>query len=116
MTAVRKYVNDGGVLLVDLTGGSGSFDESIRTSLLFTAFNSATPLAVQPNYPLLQAGHSGMEDLSRFRLRPYAIEKSGRTAGAAQLLQGSGKGSCHFHESGHHLRPAQHSHLGHIGI
>ena len=95
VAAVQKYVNDGGVLLIDLAGGGGAFDETIRTSLLFPAFNNSNLLAIQPNHPLLQAGNSGMENLSRLRLRPYAIEKIGTGGGSIHYLK-AGKGHVIF--------------------
>lgn len=95
VAAVKKYVEDGGVLLIDLTGGKGAFDESIRSSLLFAAFPSANPLLLQPYHPLLQASGSGMEDLSRSKLRPYAIEKIGASGGTIDYFK-AGKGHVIF--------------------
>ena len=93
--AVKKYVDDGGVLLIDLTGGTGSFDQSIRSSLLGIAFPSSNLGFIPPTHPLLQPGPSGMEDLTHSRLRPYAIEKLGTSGNNLSLFK-SGKGHVIF--------------------
>jgi hypothetical protein len=76
--AVRRYVEAGGVLLIDETGGNGAFIESVRDTLLANAFPSAVPVGLDPRtHPLFRAGgeDSGMSDLSHPRLRPYATER-----------------------------------------
>ena len=76
--AIRRYVEGGGVLLIDETGGSGDFAEAVQETLLSKAFPNVTPVALDPRtHPLFRAGgeESGMSDLSRPKLRPYATER-----------------------------------------
>ena len=79
--ALKKYVDAGGVLLVDLCGGTGAFDKSVESSLYFKSFGN-TPSRVMPsNHPLLNASADGMEDLSKPVLRAYAMDVLGRSKG-----------------------------------
>jgi hypothetical protein len=91
VAAAKKYVESGGVLLIDMTGGAGTFAESIRTSLIAAAFPTARSVIVRASHPLLRSGPGGMEDLSRIRLRPYTIEKFGSTSDGLELFA-AGKG------------------------
>ena len=89
--AIRNYVQGGGVLLVDICGGSGPFGEQLQSDLFFKAF-ADTPLRVMSDvHPLLNASAAGMDDLSRPRLRQFATELLGRHAGLPEMLR-SGKG------------------------
>ncbi|HWE02890.1 MAG TPA: DUF4159 domain-containing protein [Tepidisphaeraceae bacterium] len=85
--AVKQYVEAGGVLLVDTTGGAGAFDDSIRASLFARAFPAANPKIVPPTHPMLQAGAPGMLDVVRAQLRPYAHEKLGAGAGRLDIFK-----------------------------
>jgi hypothetical protein len=90
VSALKKYVESGGVLLVDVTGGSGGFDESFHT-LLAAAFPNGSPSSLGPRHPLLRAGPPGMEDLTHPHLRPYTVEKLGNTGGNIDIFT-AGKG------------------------
>lgn len=79
--ALKKYVESGGVLLIDLCGGTGPFDKGIQSSLLLKSFAANASHVLSPNHPMLSAGADGMTDLSRPALRPYAIEVLGRANG-----------------------------------
>ncbi|MDB5293541.1 MAG: A-macroglobulin complement component [Phycisphaerales bacterium] len=74
---IKKYVESGGVLLADLTGGAGPFDESFRTTILARAFPDINPKVISSTSPLLNPGPPGMEDESHPHLRPYAVERIG---------------------------------------
>jgi len=87
VAAVKKYVESGGVLLVDNTGGAGAFDDSIRTSVFAQAFPSANPQIIPPTHPMLQAGPPGMLDVSHAQVRPYTHEKLGATAGRIDMFK-----------------------------
>jgi hypothetical protein len=79
--AIKNYVEAGGVLLVDLCGGSGPFDKSLQSSLYYKSFNSTPSHVLSPNHPLLSAKADGMSDLSKPVLRLYATEVLGRSNG-----------------------------------
>ncbi|MDB5171679.1 MAG: Prenyltransferase/squalene oxidase, partial [Phycisphaerales bacterium] len=89
--ALKKYVESGGVLLADLTGGAGTFDESFRATLA-RAFPGINPRIIPSTSPLLNPGPPGMEDESHPRLRPYAVEKA---AAASTLPEGFAAGKGH---------------------
>ncbi len=93
VTAIRAYVESGGVLFVDLCGGTGPFDESVRTQLFASAFPDARPRVMGFTHPLLlAAGQPGMQDLSHPRLRPFAVEVLGSGGG---YLSGFAAGKGH---------------------
>jgi len=94
VAGVKKYVEAGGVLLIDLTSGTGGFNESLH-ALLVAAFPNATPNSLRPPHPLLRAGAAGMEDLSHTRLRPYTLEKFGHNDGNIDIFK-AGKGHVLF--------------------
>jgi hypothetical protein len=79
--ALKRYVEAGGVLLVDLCGGTGQFDKSVQSSLFLTAFANTPSHVMPPTHPMLNATASGMEDLAHPVLRPYVIETLGHAAG-----------------------------------
>ncbi|MDB5303883.1 MAG: A-macroglobulin complement component, partial [Phycisphaerales bacterium] len=89
--ALKKYVESGGVLLADLTGGAGTFDESFRATLA-RAFPGINPRIIPSTSPLMNPGPPGMEDESHPRLRPYAVEKA---AAASTLPEGFAAGKGH---------------------
>src|SRR4051812_15286097 len=88
--AVKAFVDAGGVLLVDSTGGGNAFGAS-ADELLRAAFPGARAEPVPDKHPLLSAGVTGMEDLSKRRLRDITVRRLGRTGGALQMVK-SGKG------------------------
>jgi hypothetical protein len=69
VAALRKYVEAGGVLLIDACGGSAEFDGSVRAGLLDKAFPQTPLRAVEAGHALLSGGSSGMEGLPRPVLR-----------------------------------------------
>lgn len=93
--AVKKYVEAGGVLLIDVTGGTGAFDQTMRLSLMSAAFPGNDSIIVRASHPLLRAGPSGMEDLSHIRFRPYTLEKLGSGNDSLELFK-AGKGHILF--------------------
>ena len=83
IAAVRRYVETGGVLLVDNCGGTGPFDASVQETLLTRAFPGAKlrPLTTE-DHPLFKfrGRGTGTEDLTKPRLRPYVAERVGEVA------------------------------------
>lgn len=95
VAAVKAFVESGGVLLVDVAGGSNPFDESAQ-ALIKEAFPQAALQAVPNTHPIIAGGAPGMVDLSERRvLRPVVVEKLGRQHGPLMMLK-SGKGAVVF--------------------
>ncbi len=94
--AVRKYVQAGGVLFVDLAGGGGAFEESARTKLFARAFPNGFLRVLPPDHPLLNTGAPGMADLSHPRLRPFALEKLGSPTNEFPSSFAAGRGHVVF--------------------
>lgn len=93
--ALRNFVEQGGVVLVDACGGSGPFAESIRKSLA-GAFAPATLARIPPGHPMLQPGPPGMADLSKPLFRQFVLDKVGpRFAGGLEILK-AGQGHVIF--------------------
>ncbi|HZL36300.1 MAG TPA: DUF4159 domain-containing protein [Tepidisphaeraceae bacterium] len=94
VAAIKKFVEAGGVLFTDLTGGTGAFDSAIRDSLLSVAWpgTPGTPHSLSASHPLYQPGNNGILDLTRARLNSYAIEKLGSTPGQhlSEIAAGAG--------------------------
>jgi hypothetical protein len=65
-SAIAKYVNAGGALLIDSTGGRPEFIASVKNDLIRKAFPAAQLSALPPEHPLMQSVKPG--------LRPYALE------------------------------------------
>ena len=84
VAAIRNYVQDGGLLLIDSAGGSEAFAKS-AADLVAKAFPDKT-LTVLP------ADQALMHDLPRLDLRPFAEAKLGK-AGAKLSVLDSGKGA-----------------------
>ena len=84
--AIKTFVDAGGMLLIDMTGGTGAFDKGLESSLYFKVFPDAPPRRLWPDHPLLTATSSGMEDLSNPRLRLYAIDTLGAHGVFPQLI------------------------------
>jgi len=90
--AIKRYVEAGGTLLVDLCGGTGAFDQSMQSSLYFKVFVSTPAHVMSPSHPLLSgSGGNGMDDLSKPQLRPFAIDVLGPHAGLPEEIS-AGKG------------------------
>ena len=94
-TAMRNFVESGGVVLIDACGGSGEFADAMRKSV--SAAFGGKPLAhVAPSHPILSAGNPGMADLSKPQFRPYVLDKvGGRLAGGFEMLS-AGRGHVIF--------------------
>ena len=82
-SALKNYVESGGILLIDSAGGQAAFANSIQHDLLPRAFPNVRLAPIPSDHPL-------MANLS-LRLRPYAIDQLGRSPPAIQLAQ-AGRG------------------------
>jgi hypothetical protein len=96
VAAAKKYVEAGGMLFVDLAGGSGAFEESARVKLFGAAFPNdfLQPLAAE--HPMVVTGGMGMLDVSHARLRPFAMEKLGNPKNELPSYITVGKGHVIF--------------------
>ena len=77
VAALRSYVEDGGVLLIDACGGAPQFSQS-AAALLQRAFPTSQLAAIAPGHPLLAGTAAGMDALPTPRLRPSANRQSPR--------------------------------------
>ena len=80
LAAMRKFVESGGVLLVDATGGGPAFADSARAAIA-AAFPNRKLAPVTKDHPLLNADAPGMDDLTKMKLRPFVYETRGAGAG-----------------------------------
>ena len=88
--ALRRYVEDGGTLIIDACGGSWNFDAGVA-DMLARAFPARKPQLVAFTHPILSGGGAGMEVLTRPLMRTYAENKLGRGAAKLHMLA-SGNG------------------------
>jgi hypothetical protein len=82
---IKKYVEEGGTLLIDTIGGSGKFTDS-TTAWLASLFGAEALQPLDPASPILKGGGNGMTDVSKPILRLYAIEKIGNAPGRLKSL------------------------------
>lgn len=95
VAAVKRYVESGGVLVVDLCGGTGAFDKQLQSDLFRKAFPDVRTEVMSPSHPLLSASRDGMEDLSRPHLRQFATDALGTRGGYPEEIA-AGKGHVIF--------------------
>lgn len=95
VAAVKQYVESGGVLIVDLCGGTGAFDKQLQSDLFREAFPNVRSQVMSPAHPVLSAGRDGMEDLSRPHLRQFAADALGSRGGFPEEIT-AGKGHVIF--------------------
>jgi len=89
--AIRNYVESGGMLLIDMCGGTGRFDQGLQSSLYFKVFQNAPPRVLPRDHPLLNTSASGMQDLARPRLRQFTLDTLGSHAGMPEMIS-AGRG------------------------
>lgn len=87
---VRAYVQGGGVLLVDMCGGMGSFNRSAE-ALLAAAFPDQKLQPMPLGHPLLKKGNLGTEDVTRPLMRAETVKRYGKGVGSLSYIA-SGKG------------------------
>lgn len=90
--ALRQFVASGGILLIDACGGSGPFFESIHKNLLPKLFPASPLQPLDETHALLRGKGDAMDDLTKPRFRPFAIETRGRTPGQLMWFQ-AGRGA-----------------------
>jgi Domain of unknown function (DUF4159) len=69
--ALRKYVEAGGVVLIDPCGGPNEFLRSVREDLLPAAFPNIPLNRIGEDHPLLNNSADGMSQLTPLDLRDY---------------------------------------------
>jgi hypothetical protein len=95
INALRAYVQGGGTLLIDATGGENAFARSVRESLLPAAFADAVDEPLRPDHPLFKDLKPGLANGSPVRLRQFAIDRLGKLAPQIRLMN-VGKGHVVF--------------------
>jgi hypothetical protein len=92
LSALKAFVEAGGVLLIDDCGGNGRFFKSITA-----AVNSAIPggvrVAVEKDHPLLIGGEPGMTNALKLRPRPYTVDRPADQRPAAIEIRNIGRGA-----------------------
>jgi len=80
---IRKYVQAGGVLLVDICGGATDFYSAFNDQWLGQIFPGVEAQPMNADDPILTGKLERMaasaSDLSKVRLRPFAADKIGNT-------------------------------------
>jgi hypothetical protein len=94
-------------MLIDACGGSRAFADSVRGSLLAKL---GTPDALGPEHPLFNISSDGMTDLTKPRLRLFAMENYGKAPLRFNTIH-LGKGDLIVTDLD--KRPAGHEHVGH---
>jgi hypothetical protein len=89
--ALRDYVEAGGVLLVDMCGGTGSFDKGLQSSFYFASFPNNPARVMSASHPMLAGSAAGTSDLAKPILRQFAIDALGVHAGMPEEIA-AGKG------------------------
>jgi hypothetical protein len=82
--ALRKFVQAGGMFLVDPCGGSKAFDHSV-TKLLDKAFPDQAPRKVPKTDVLMTGGQKGLPPLE-LRLRRYDLDKLKMTTPPLEMI------------------------------
>ncbi|HEV8604862.1 MAG TPA: DUF4159 domain-containing protein, partial [Tepidisphaeraceae bacterium] len=82
---MRRYVSEGGVLLIDACGGAWPFGQSISNGLLPRVFADAKMSVVGSEHPLLSGNGDGMDNLAKPQLRAYTEQKLGKLAGRIEM-------------------------------
>jgi hypothetical protein len=79
ISSIKSYVQAGGILLIDSTGGQPAFANSIRADLLPRSFPDAHLAPIPKDHPVIA-------NLT-LRLRPYAIDQLGRGVPPIEMAQ-----------------------------
>ncbi|HEY7118380.1 MAG TPA: DUF4159 domain-containing protein [Tepidisphaeraceae bacterium] len=91
IAAIRKFVQAGGVLMVEPCGGNGDFYESARLALA-KAFPEVQPQLLPRTHPILAASGPGMDDLATPQVRAYVKTRGYGTGGRLDAITfGRGK-------------------------
>ena len=94
LRTIRRYVEAGGVLFIDVCGGAKSFGDSARRAVS-RAFPDRPLEAIPTDHKLLSASQPGMFDLSRRHVRTFTKESVPDQAGVFEILS-AGKGHVIF--------------------
>jgi hypothetical protein len=90
--ALQEFVQKGGILFIDAAGGSKEFADSVRQSLLPTAFPSANPTGIPFSDPIMAGNGPCMDPLPKAHLRNYASQLLNGVAPSVQYAA-VGKGA-----------------------
>lgn len=90
--AVRQFVESGGVLLIDDTGGTGTFAASAEIHLV-GALANAQRAPVSETHPLMAGDEPGMAAIGKMRLRNWTNEKGPGPRGSAIHVIRAGRGA-----------------------
>jgi len=88
---LRRYVSEGGVLLVDACGGAAQFGQTMSNAVLPKVFAGAKMTLLPPEHPLLTGSGEGMDNIGKAQLRAFTEQKLGKGAGRIEMYS-LGKG------------------------
>src|SRR5205085_7839073 len=83
--SLKKYVENGGVLLIDSCGGSKAFADSVKPAL--TKIFAKELTAVPSGHPIIIGAGEGMADLTKPLLRTYAAMQTRDHPPVLQMLK-----------------------------
>ena len=92
VAGVTKYVEDGGVLLIDPCGGPNEFLKACRENLLPRAFPGNDPVSLPSTHPILNSTADGMVQLNTLDVRDYVRSATPPLDRQVYILR-SGKGA-----------------------
>jgi len=90
--AIKAYVEAGGVLLVDDTGGTGAFASSVETEVIGLLADPRRAPAGE-THTLLAGGEPGMANIGKMKLRTWTNERGPGPRGAAIHVIHAGRGA-----------------------
>ena len=92
LAALQKYVDTGGVLIIDPCGGFRPTAESIRTNILARAFPGKETAILSTDHPLIAGRGEGLQQIAKAQVRPYVLSTLGQNFSRPMILE-SGKGA-----------------------
>lgn len=92
IAAIKKYVDAGGILLIDPCGGAPSVAQSIHDNLLNRAFPGKIAEILPADQPLVSGTLTGTANLVKAQVRPYVYKVMGQRFTRPMMLE-SGDGA-----------------------
>jgi DNA-directed RNA polymerase subunit RPC12/RpoP len=91
IAALQKYVNTGGVLLIDACGGAPQTRQSVR-DVVTKMFPDKPPTEIRTDHPLLAGKGDGLTQIAKPQVRSYVYGAIGQKYPKLQIVE-SGKGA-----------------------
>src|SRR5262249_8300134 len=91
ITALRNYVQSGGVLLIDPCGGAAPMRQSVR-ELVAKIIPDKQPVDIPTDHPLLAGKGDGLTQIAKPQVRPYVFKVIGQGFPRIGIIE-AGKGA-----------------------